>query len=86
MRNKGLHQNRFSKNPLEKIFAEEWEKANGAHIAGTPLLDYALAPNNQYPRESTEREREVAATVIQWLGSDVGQAFLRDVKEKCDKI
>ena len=82
MLNKGLHQNRFNKNPLEQLFAEEWEGANAAHNSGTSLLDYILAPDNNYPRESTGRAREIAATVIQWLGSDVGQGFLMSVNEK----
>lgn len=35
-----------------------------------------LAPREPIP---TDREHEVAATVVQWLGSPVGQGFLRDL-------
>lgn len=89
MQNKGLRQYRFKDNPLEKRFAEVWEKKNldvwGTHIAcGT--LDYMLAKNPNRPNgEVTDRDREVAATVIQWLGSPVGQCFIREVLEQENK-
>lgn len=34
----------------------------------------------------TERDAEVAATIIQWLGSNVGMSFLRKVVEKNIKV
>jgi hypothetical protein len=84
MRNKGLHDYRFKDNPLEKKFARAWEEQNIAK-SGTPdgrgWLDYLLAKDNNCPMgEVTARDREVAATVIQWLGSPVGQSFLRDLR------
>lgn len=70
MKNKGLHQYRFKENPLEKAFAEQWEKENNEGRT----LDCLLAKD-----EVTDRDREVAATVIQWLGSPCGQYFVEDV-------
>jgi hypothetical protein len=56
---------------------------NISQIDGRPngrgTLDYLLAKDCNFPNgEVTARDREVAATVIQWLGSSVGQCFLRD--------
>lgn len=76
MKNKGLHQYRFKENPLEKAFAKQWEKEN---VEGR-ILDYLLAKDLNYPKgEVTDRDREVAATVIQWLGSPCGQSFVEEV-------
>lgn len=80
MKNKGLSQHRFNQNPLEKKFAEAWEKINTVNRNGNNTLDYLLAENVNKPNgEVTERDRVVAATIIQWLGSPVGQYFLKDV-------
>jgi hypothetical protein len=82
MKNKGKHQHRFKDNPLEKVFAEKWEKLNTDHLGqldGFGTLDYMLAEDNNHPRgEVTDRDREVTATVIQWLGSPIGQSFVRE--------
>jgi hypothetical protein len=79
MYNKGLQQYRFKDNPMEKAFAEAWEEQNvSIHDRGT--LDYLLAKDCNRPcGEVTQRDREVAATVIQWLGSPVGQNFVSEV-------
>lgn len=83
MFNHGDSQCRFPQNPLEQIFAEAWERRNKRADAGWGILDYLLAEKNSFPRgEVTKRDRMVAATVIQWLGSPVGQEFLRDVHAK----
>jgi hypothetical protein len=83
MKNKGLRQYRFSNNPLEKLFAEEWEKENNKPLGGNGHLDYMLAKDCNFPRgEVAERDREVAATVIQWIGTPVGQFFVQRVMER----
>jgi len=84
MYNKGLSQHRFKQNPLEKKFAQAWEKINTALTTQKPdghgTLDYMLAGNTNDPRgEVTPRDRQVAATVVQWLGSPVGEAFVKHV-------
>lgn len=76
MKNKGLHQYRFNNNPMEKKFAKAWEEDNERGRT----LEYLMAKDPNRPNEEvTSRDREVAATVIQWLGSPVGQGFLRDI-------
>ena len=67
---RGLHPYRFKDNPEERRFAEAWAK----HCGDGKTLAYLL-----FPVAPTEREEQVAATVIQWLGSPVGQGFLRDM-------
>ena len=80
MFNKGLHQHRFKENPLEKRFAKKWDEMNPRNRNNN--FDYLMAVDNNRPSgEVSNRDREVAATVIQWLGSHVGQCFLEDVLE-----
>jgi len=74
----GLYPHRLKDNPREREFAEAWVQANEQG----KLLAYLLDPTNGVggrSPEPTDREHTVAATVIQWLGSPVGQAFLRDL-------
>lgn len=74
MKNKGLHTHRFRREPDEEAAAVEWEKTN--RLSRT--LDHLLG-DGQKPAIPSARDREVAATVIQWLGSPVGQGFLEDL-------
>lgn len=68
----GLHTHRFRDNPEEERFAKAWADLGDRH------LDCLLDGADVY-QPATDRERVVAATVIQWLGSPVGQGFLRDL-------
>lgn len=75
---KSVH--RLKSNPLEKIYAEEWAEENSK---ARGILDYLLAEDPNYPAgEVTERDAMVAATVIQWLGSPVGQGFVDKVMKR----
>ena len=73
---------RYKDNPLEKAFAEAWQKENkprtGMQIG---LMDYMFDPENRGrpPTPVTDRDHRVAATVIQWLGSPVGQNWLAGI-------
>lgn len=85
MKNKGISQHRFKQNPKERIFAELWDEINNR--TGYGILEYMLAQKINKPQdEVTDRDRIVAATVIQWLGSPVGQAFLSEANEKGREI
>ena len=84
MHNEGAAIYRWKENPDEQKFAEAWEKLNVSRVTGEldgrGTLDYLLANDSNYPSgEVSERDRYVAATVIQWLGSPCGKAFLRDI-------
>lgn len=73
---KGLHTHRLKDNPEEQRFADAWAQ----HNAMGKTLAYLLTVGDQhFPVMPSDRDGEVAATVIQWLGSPVGQGFLRDL-------
>ncbi len=79
MEHKGLRAYRLSREPLEKAFAEAWEEENKRAV-GHSLLDWLLAEDPNHPKgEVSQRDAAVAATIIQWLGTHVGQSFLRRV-------
>ena len=84
MKNKGKNTYRFKQNPLELRYAEEWESLNtilNGALNGRGVLDYILSDDKNMPNgEVSDRDREVAATVIQWLGSPVGQKFIKKVQ------
>lgn len=73
----GVNTNRLKNNPEENRFAQAWKTENDQG----KLLDYLLDPafKGMMPGPSTEREAQVAATAIQWLGTPVGRSFLRDL-------
>lgn len=58
-------------------FAKQWMKENNPAMRYT-VLESIMSKNNR-PALLSQRDWDVASTVIQWLGSTVGQAFLRDV-------
>lgn len=78
--NKGKFRHRLADNPEEKAFAEAWDAVNrGPTETGVRTLDYLLSEGGISAREPTAAERELAATVIQWLGSPCGQFFLSEL-------
>ena len=79
MRHRGLHTYRFDSNPNEKVVAKLWDKMQ----ANSYTLEYLLSEDNRRV-DISKRDMTVAATVIQWLGSPVGQSFLDEVQEVID--
>lgn len=75
---KGLQQHRLKNNPEEKKFATAWEKQNVSGKVLAHILD-ACSVHQGMPPEPSDRDYEVAATVVQWLGSPVGQSWLNDL-------
>lgn len=71
MAHEGKNTHRLSREPLERKFHDEWKNM---HEHGN-TIGYILGDNNE-PAVLSERDEMVAATVIQWLGSPVGQGFL----------
>ncbi len=70
----GLSKHRIVDNKLERRFAMKWQDLNDE----SRILNYLLSDSNEADPTSA-RERAVAATVIQWLGSPIGQVFIHDV-------
>lgn len=77
----GIHVHRLPGNPLEKVFAECWSK-----LADGYLETLLYGPNKDSEEDyNLQRDAIVSATLIQWLGSPVGQGFLEEVREKLVK-
>jgi hypothetical protein len=74
-----INAHRLNKNnPLEKKFAAAWKDINWDNKILSYLLD--RTHENRGDHVVTDLEAEVAATMIQWLGTPVGQYFLESVQ------
>lgn len=80
----------------ERIFTDLWGKENDRKLGingGMALLEILLDKEKtlpgslrlRVPSDITQRDAEVAASVIQWLGTNCGQAFLFTVEKKIGK-
>ncbi len=80
----------------EDIFLRAWQKMNSGESYDDRLLEYLLSPSRAFrdpmsPMDQgylppvSQRDAEVAATVIQWLGTNCGRSFIesaqREIKE-----
>ena len=75
MKHEGFSKDRLKperENQREVAFSEAWKRENGYGRNGNHLVDQLIP-------DATQRDATVAATIIQWLGSNVGIGFLRDV-------
>lgn len=91
--NKGCRINRTAFNLRELAFAEHWADENerktwinyGQGILQDLFIDrdpfWPFGPSSV--KVISKRERMIVATVIQWLGSNCGFAFLREALNKC---
>ena len=89
IKHEGLHAYRLSPNacnPREVAFSDTWQKQNEI-LTGRPYgtLQYLLGDGTSFNgvKAITQDEATVAATVIQWLGSNVGMSFLEDALKRC---
>lgn len=64
---KGLHAGRLLHSEREATFAAKWKERVAGGILTHLISEYV-----------TDNQAEIAATVVQWLGSDVGLSFLRE--------
>lgn len=66
---------RQQSNLKEKVYADRWEK-----VAEEYLGSLLYGPNrSNEPDHLVQRDAIVAATLIQWLGSPIGEGFLKEV-------
>lgn len=72
---KGKNTHRWAQNPLEQRFAEAWSQQQEFSYT----LDYLLSDRVNERQPVSEETQVAVATVIQWLGSPVGQGFLEEV-------
>jgi hypothetical protein len=81
MKHEGYFKQRLkpnANNPREVAFAEQWKVENRERVTG--FIMQHLVPGY------TKRDAEVAATVVQWLGSNVGMSFIRETIKRCPSI
>lgn len=73
------------RNEGERIFAERWNDINYETARGVSHLAILLDPCGLgKPSKLSERDYQVAATVMQWLGSSVGEHWVRRTLELID--
>lgn len=97
-RGTGVLAERCEHSPLEAAFRKAWldklRPSSGVN-GGIDTLQLLMSPtlsscSDRFARrldipeaeKATDRDYLVAATVIQWLGSNIGQAFLAEVRSK----
>lgn len=85
--NQGLFPERTEFNNKEKAFSETWKKENKieSHVnqgQGT-LQNLMFDRNNEPCYYITKNDRVIVATVIQWLGTNIGFNFLERSLKKC---
>lgn len=74
---------RLEDNPTEKVFHDkfiEMFKRDGAAMRTLSAIVFGWKDNNQsYPKKYlTKDEEDICLSLIQWLGSPVGQGFLNE--------
>lgn len=73
----------------ERIYAEEWKRVNERRAginSGFTSLEWILCPEgNRLPPPVSDRDVEVAASVIQWLGTNCGFHFMLRCEDKIKK-
>lgn len=86
----GLNFNRIRTRKDDPRFSEEWKfkeawdqlNAKGRY----PAVDLILGDGSAYPASTSLRDKQVAATIIQWLGTECGQAFLKNVQNERNEL
>lgn len=78
---KGTKEYRFEQNPEEKAFHDAFIKECGEPVDLARIVFGTL--EGYTPKDwPTEREETICVNLIQWLGSPVGQSFLRELGYK----
>lgn len=97
----GAHAERMSFNPYERAFHEQWlEKIRTPHFLnhGYNTLQLLLSrsrcsmdmfeayrPVSEEERP-TERDYYIAASIVQWLGSNMGRCFIEEATKRGDEL
>lgn len=89
--NWGILLSRLKHNDREKAFAEEWFEANkikrwingGCGLLQDLFIDQDKNSNRRFIHRITHNDREIAATVVQWFGSNIGMSFLERALDRC---
>lgn len=93
--NKGYRHERVEYNPLEKAFYEQWMEENkpkGYINNGNGILQDLFIERTgelqqrKWITDINNRDRWIVATVIQWLGTNVGMGFLRETFARMNMV
>lgn len=81
-----LQMDRTIHGPAEAIYLEEWKRENtrprGGRNTKNYLLEAILRPTGEDRAQVSARDKEVAACVVQWLGTGCGRSFLETCERK----
>ena len=67
---------RFENNLQEKVFVDEFIKLHSQNL-DPDMIVFGHQSNSMIPKDYlSDREENIVLSVIQWLGSPVGQGFL----------
>lgn len=74
----------------EAVYLDKWQEENRRKAginSGYTLLEHILCSKEQNPPAIvSQRDAYVAASVIQWLGTNCGLAFMRECEEKIKEV
>lgn len=65
----------------ERAFHDQWSKEQSAGFGSGPLFRQMLSNLDLLPM--TQRDATIAATLVQWLGTNVGFCFLEQALRRC---
>lgn len=71
---------RFKANPKEKEFVEKFIKEFGS-ILNMSRIVFGTDERGDPKEYLTDRDNKIVLATIQWLGSPVGQGFLKDLTD-----
>lgn len=89
--NWGIMLDRIKFNDREKAFAEQWHEDNeikrymnhGHGLLQDLFIDRDKFNNRLFHHIITRNDRTIVATVIQWLGTNIGISFLERALNRC---
>lgn len=82
MKREGLYTHRLSHpaSDRERVFAKSWREYCDNN--GLDPLTFLFSSTSNIAEPYSERDDQIAATVIQWLGTNVGWCFLSEALQK----
>lgn len=89
--NWGIMLDRVKFNDREKAFSEQWNEDNeikrymnhGHGLLQDLFIDRDKSNNRMFYHVITRNDRVIVATVIQWLGTNIGISFLERALNRC---
>lgn len=85
----GTYPERRKTRTEEEVFAKKWEETNKVEPwrnFGQCLLEMLLSKPGEPWGDLTQRDATVAASVIQWLGTNCGAAFIHECEHEIYRL